>query len=772
MSIQSPSTACVSAEEVASAMNLAFAQFLSDEPTAMMLMSSQTSNNSNSNHYPSTLTTTSIDSNNNNSNATNANSSSAIFFGSQHRHRRPPTPYAIATDYTDESPTSSLPRYKTIVKLTTSSTQAPLECSSTDLPTMSNDLTDYSGFLIATPSQSSTTSSTTTTTTTSTVHCKKRSISNEYDFSPSITNQKRFRSTTVTSNWISDESDDDESESVQTTVTNSTTTTAAAIAAAVTASLLTANNHNNTTTTLSVIRENDPATTTTNEFYDFTIDPTEPELVDLTIPSPAQHHRRTLEIVPDESFSDDDNDEEQIRRQQINKAEQPKATSSTSTSAPRSTNNCHSLRPITYQSPHHQQQSAFFPVFHHQYQQQQLNFHSHRPSHHRQVFLRRGNSATLCTSDTSRSHRHQPEHCNTTPLAFRSNHPQPYPPVPLHHHHLPYPINPYGCRASPHTPTVVCPSNSSSTIQPNTGHLQNSSLPSSFILYPPQQEQIAAAAAAAAAAVAVSSTLNSNPHYIAPIPNSTNHHIPHYHHPHHLRLSYQQQANQERQRRRQINDYHNQHHISALFQRQQQPASSNIQAHVTIQATPPTTTSTTNSYHLTFGPGMHLSIGSTTASQPNSTTNNSAQQVNNGWPPILFRPLRNPLIVRGQQFLGAERAEHVVEELLRMEEQLIGTTQQGANINMGATQEQINKTTLAYKYHKRKQQYVDVIDSSQVEKCTICLCEFDENEDVRRLPCMHLFHIPCVDRWLSTNRRCPICRIDIEYKGDFIDYGC
>ncbi len=33
---------------------------------------------------------------------------------------------------------------------------------------------------------------------------------------------------------------------------------------------------------------------------------------------------------------------------------------------------------------------------------------------------------------------------------------------------------------------------------------------------------------------------------------------------------------------------------------------------------------------------------------------------------------------------------------------------------------------------------------------------------MRRLPCMHLFHVPCVDQWLALNRRCPICRVDIE----------
>ncbi|XP_075985067.1 uncharacterized protein LOC142982437 isoform X2 [Anticarsia gemmatalis] len=50
----------------------------------------------------------------------------------------------------------------------------------------------------------------------------------------------------------------------------------------------------------------------------------------------------------------------------------------------------------------------------------------------------------------------------------------------------------------------------------------------------------------------------------------------------------------------------------------------------------------------------------------------------------------------------------------------------------------------------------------QDEKCTICLSIFEIDSDCRRLPCMHLFHMECVDQWLSTNKHCPICRVDIE----------
>ncbi|XP_071098976.1 E3 ubiquitin-protein ligase arkadia-like [Haliotis cracherodii] len=87
----------------------------------------------------------------------------------------------------------------------------------------------------------------------------------------------------------------------------------------------------------------------------------------------------------------------------------------------------------------------------------------------------------------------------------------------------------------------------------------------------------------------------------------------------------------------------------------------------------------------------------------------------------------------------------------------------GGNVNCGASPAVIEQNTLPHKYRKMKRcSDSDNPDEDGPEKCTICLCEFEEGEDVRRLPCMHLFHIECVDQWLSTNKKCPICRVDIE----------
>ncbi|XP_031842423.1 uncharacterized protein LOC116431318 isoform X2 [Nomia melanderi] len=96
---------------------------------------------------------------------------------------------------------------------------------------------------------------------------------------------------------------------------------------------------------------------------------------------------------------------------------------------------------------------------------------------------------------------------------------------------------------------------------------------------------------------------------------------------------------------------------------------------------------------------------------------------------------------------------------LRLDEDYIHLVNLRRMFSCGATQESIERNTFPHKYKRVKK--VENGESA-LEKCTICLSEFEDCECVRRLPCMHLFHIDCVDQWLRTNTRCPICRVDIE----------
>ncbi|XP_031716212.1 E3 ubiquitin-protein ligase RNF165 isoform X4 [Anarrhichthys ocellatus] len=98
------------------------------------------------------------------------------------------------------------------------------------------------------------------------------------------------------------------------------------------------------------------------------------------------------------------------------------------------------------------------------------------------------------------------------------------------------------------------------------------------------------------------------------------------------------------------------------------------------------------------------------------------------------------------------------EELLQLEDRL-------GSVSRGAVQTTIERFTFPHKYKKRKPLLLKIGEEEETdvdEKCTICLSMLEDAEDVRRLPCMHLFHQGCVDQWLATSRKCPICRVDIE----------
>ncbi|XP_029787448.1 E3 ubiquitin-protein ligase RLIM-like, partial [Suricata suricatta] len=54
-------------------------------------------------------------------------------------------------------------------------------------------------------------------------------------------------------------------------------------------------------------------------------------------------------------------------------------------------------------------------------------------------------------------------------------------------------------------------------------------------------------------------------------------------------------------------------------------------------------------------------------------------------------------------------------------------------------------------------------EGDALQSCAICITEYTEGNRVRILPCTHQFHVDCVDRWLSENSTCPICRTEVAY---------
>ncbi|XP_009119307.1 RING-H2 finger protein ATL51 [Brassica rapa] len=66
--------------------------------------------------------------------------------------------------------------------------------------------------------------------------------------------------------------------------------------------------------------------------------------------------------------------------------------------------------------------------------------------------------------------------------------------------------------------------------------------------------------------------------------------------------------------------------------------------------------------------------------------------------------------------------------------------------------ETLIKSITVYRYRKGD----GFVESSD---CSVCLCEFQENERLRLLPeCNHAFHVACIDTWLKSHSNCPLCR--------------
>ena len=53
------------------------------------------------------------------------------------------------------------------------------------------------------------------------------------------------------------------------------------------------------------------------------------------------------------------------------------------------------------------------------------------------------------------------------------------------------------------------------------------------------------------------------------------------------------------------------------------------------------------------------------------------------------------------------------------------------------------------------------------ETCCICLDDFTIGDKLRILPCVHAYHVMCIDPWLLKNKRvCPQCRMKVFVSGE------
>ena len=52
----------------------------------------------------------------------------------------------------------------------------------------------------------------------------------------------------------------------------------------------------------------------------------------------------------------------------------------------------------------------------------------------------------------------------------------------------------------------------------------------------------------------------------------------------------------------------------------------------------------------------------------------------------------------------------------------------------------------------------DPLEESVIPDCAICISPCKKSENLRWLPCMHVFHSKCIKQWSKQKKICPLCK--------------
>lgn len=94
---------------------------------------------------------------------------------------------------------------------------------------------------------------------------------------------------------------------------------------------------------------------------------------------------------------------------------------------------------------------------------------------------------------------------------------------------------------------------------------------------------------------------------------------------------------------------------------------------------------------------------------------------------------------------------------------LLGYNMNMGSIDRGASDEQLSKlSSWKYKEVGNNLELGNSALNTQNSECCICLAKYRDKEEIRQLPCSHIFHLKCVDHWLRIISCCPLCKQELQ----------
>jgi len=84
-------------------------------------------------------------------------------------------------------------------------------------------------------------------------------------------------------------------------------------------------------------------------------------------------------------------------------------------------------------------------------------------------------------------------------------------------------------------------------------------------------------------------------------------------------------------------------------------------------------------------------------------------------------------------------------------EQLLEMTENAGKVSKGLSKEKINEI----------RSFMWIEGRTKSDSCTICMEKYTSGVKVKTLPCKHEYHTECVNEWLKTSKKCPVCSKEV-----------
>jgi small-conductance mechanosensitive channel len=106
--------------------------------------------------------------------------------------------------------------------------------------------------------------------------------------------------------------------------------------------------------------------------------------------------------------------------------------------------------------------------------------------------------------------------------------------------------------------------------------------------------------------------------------------------------------------------------------------------------------------------------------------------------------------------VSAQTGPHLRQLNAQLQPHMRGIHEQFQQLRRGASERSVNATTTVTAY-ERSPSSTEGAAGGEGEQCMVCLDNFRAGDQIRILPCLHRFHVACIDPWLRRNCCCPNC---------------